>query len=100
MEDNKELFEDFEEAQILPLTDEETGEVKKFILRARAVVDGKLYYALIPEDEAENDECGILRVTEDGDDILLETIEDDDEFDKVRDVFDDMFFNEDVDYDE
>ncbi len=90
--------QELEEAPIFTLTDEETGEEKDFELLARAEIDDNLYFALAPADE-ESEEYAILRVTEDGDDIVLESIDDDDEFDKVADYFDDLFFNE-IDYDE
>ncbi len=90
--------EDFGDTPVLVLTDEETGEEKEYLLRARHKINGMLYYALKPADE-EGDEYGILRVTEDGDDIILETIDDDDEFEVVEDYFNDLFFKE-IDYDE
>jgi hypothetical protein len=37
-------------------------------------------------------------VFEDGDDIILESIDDDDEFEKAEDYFNDLFFSE-IDYD-
>ena len=87
-----------EEIGIIELTDEETGEDVQFEVIAKCTVDGKDYFALIPvEDDGE--EYVILRATIDGDDILFETIDDDDEFEKVEDLFNDMLFNE-VDYDE
>ena len=98
LEKNGEILDEELEVSVITLTDEETGEEQDFELYARAVIDDKLYYALIPVSEEET-EYVILRATEDGDDILFETIEDDDEFDKVADYFDDMLFN-DVDYDE
>jgi hypothetical protein len=90
-------LEELEEAPVISLTDEETGEEMEFTLLARAEMDGKLYFALEPNVE-ESEEYVILRVTEDGDDLLFESIEDDDEFDKMADYFDDLLFNE-VDYD-
>ena len=39
-----------------------------------------------------------LHVEEDGEDVILSSIEDDDTFDKVEEYFNDLFFNE-VDYD-
>ena len=90
--------ENEEEAFVVTLTDEETGEEKDFELLARAELDGKLYFALVPADE-ESEEYVILRAEEDGDDILLETIESDEEFEKVEDYFNDMFFSE-IDYDQ
>ena len=85
------------EENVFTLTDEETGEELKFTLLARAEMDDNLYFALEPVDE-EGEEYLVLRVTEDGDDLILETIEDDDEFEKVADYFDDLLFNE-IDYD-
>jgi hypothetical protein len=87
-----------EEALVVTLTDEETGEEKDFEVLADEVVDGQRYFALIPSDE-ESDEYVILKVMEEGDDLLLETIEDDDEFEKLEDYFNDKFFSE-VNYDE
>ena len=90
--------EELGEIDVFTLTDEETGEQKDFELLARAEIDDKLYFALVPVDE-ETEEYYIFSVQEDGDDILLEGIEDDDEFEKVEDYFNDLFFNE-VDYDQ
>ena len=62
--------------------------------------NGITYNALIPADEKkQNGEYIILRreVDENGD-IYLATIEDDDEFDRIADIFDDMF--SDILYDE
>ena len=95
----KELENEELESNIVTLTDEETGEEKDFELIARATIDDKLYFALIPADDEESEEYVILRATIDGEDVLFETIEDDDEFDKVEDYFNDLLFSE-VDYDE
>ncbi len=86
-----------EEVPVFTLTDEETGEEKDFVLLARGTVDDKMYFALEPADE-DSDEYVILRVTEDGDDLILDSVDDDDEFDKVEDYFNDLFFSE-IDYD-
>lgn len=94
--DNVEALEEFDESPVLTLTDEETGEEKDFFLLASEKIDGQLYYAMQPDDDS--DEYVILKVFEDGDDILFESIVDDDEFEKVEDVFNDMLFN-DLDYD-
>ena len=99
MAENNNLNEEMEEeALVVTLTDEETGEEKDFEVLADEVVDGQRYFALIPSDE-ESDEYVILKVMEEGDDLLLETIEDDDEFEKLEDYFNDKFFSE-VNYDE
>lgn len=96
-EEMNRVDEEMEESPIYTLTDEETGEEKDFELLAEGTIDGKLYFALAPADE-ESEEYVILRVTEDGEDLLLESIEDDDEFEKAEDYFNDLFFSE-VDYD-
>lgn len=89
--------EELEESPIFTLTDEETGEEKDFELLARAEIDGNIYFALVPAEE-ESDEYVILKAHEDGDDIILESVDDDDEFEKVEEYFNDLFFNE-IDYD-
>ena len=96
--ENKDLENEELENNIITLTDEETGEELDFELYARATIDERIYFALVPCDE-EADEYVILRATEDGEDIIFETIEDDDEFEKVEDYFNDLLFSE-VDYDE
>ena len=90
--------EELEESPVFTLTDEETGEECDFELLARATIDDNLYFALVPAGDEEAEEYVILRVTEDGDDMILESVDDDDEFEKVEEYFNDLFFNE-VDYD-
>ena len=84
---------------VYTLTDEDTGEEVDFQLIARATIDDVLYFALVPADDDECEEYVILRVTEDGDDLILESIDDDDEFEKAEDYFNDPLFGE-IDYDE
>ena len=96
---DKNINEDeLEESPVVTLTDEETGEEKDFELLASATIEDKLYYALVPADDEEAEEYIILSVTEDGDDLILTSVDDDDEFDKVEEYFNDLFFSE-VDYD-
>jgi hypothetical protein len=83
---------------IYTLTDEDTGEEIDFQLIARATLDDVLYFALIPAEDEDADEYVILRVSEDGEDVILESIDDDDEFEKVEEYFNDRFFSE-IDYD-
>ncbi len=97
MEENKNLNFETEEPWIITLTDDETGEDQDFEVIAQGTVDGKNYFALV-EAEEETDEYVILEYREDGEDIILETIEDDEVFEKVEDYFNDLLFNE-VDYD-
>ena len=100
MSDNNKNVNDEElmESPVLTLTDEETGEERDFELIAEATIGEKLYYALIPADDDDGEEYVILRVTEDGDELLLESIDDDDEFETAEDYFNDLLFSE-VDYD-
>lgn len=93
-----------EEREIFPLVDEDGNETD-FELIGEAKFQGKTYYAMIPvneEDQTESDdgfcEYVILRLEpgDDGDDLV--SIDDDEEFDNVADIFDDMF-SEEIDYD-
>lgn len=89
-----EIFED----DIYTLTDEE-GNENKFELQGSLEIDDVTYLALMPIDETD-DEFVILKVTtdEDGEEILI-TIDDDDEFDRIADIFQDELFGN-IDYDE
>jgi uncharacterized protein YrzB (UPF0473 family) len=93
-----------EEEQIekFTLTDEEGNEID-FELIGSGEVDGVMYYAMIPVEEAEDEnrdtfEYVILKseVDENGDESLS-TIDDDEEFDRIADFFDDMFSTVDFD---
>ena len=91
-----------QEAERFMLTDEEGNEIE-FELIGSGEVDGVMYYAMIPAEEAEDEdrdtfEYVILKseVDEDGDESLF-TIDDDEEFDRVADFFDDMFSTVDFD---
>ena len=91
--------ENFDDNAVVVLTDSETGEDMEFDVLARAEIDGKLYYALAEVGD-ESDEYVILSAHEDGEDIVFESVDDDDEFEKAEDFFNDLFMNADVDYDE
>lgn len=90
------------------LTDDEGNEFEVELL-ASFEFEGKQYRAITPVEDSEKEapskgedqmiEYDILQVSEDenGDEILT-SIEDDEEFDRVADFFDDAFFGE-VDYD-
>ncbi|MBR5555395.1 DUF1292 domain-containing protein [bacterium] len=76
-----------EERQLIETVDED-GNVINFELYDIVEVEGKEYALLLPaEAEEENSEDGeivLMRLTKDGEDYLFETIEDDEEFDKVE----------------
>lgn len=86
------MSENVFEENIVPLIDEEGNEVK-FEIIADTEYEGVTYLALVPAEE-ESDEYFILKViaSEDNADELedLVEIEDDEEFQKVADIFDEM----------
>lgn len=99
---NKDLELTEEEALFCTLTDEDGREID-FEVIGEAELDGTLYYAMQPvgDEEAEDGviEYVLLKkdVDENGEDVFL-TIDDEAEFDKVANYFDDMFDDE-ADYD-
>ena len=97
MADEKNLPEEEFEAEIFTLTDED-GKESEFELIGTTELDGNTYMAMAPVEEG-SDEYVILKVVKDENgEEMLETIDDDDEFDKVADIFDDMLLGE-TDYD-
>ena len=91
-----------EEDNIITLTDEDGNDID-FEIIADAEIDGNVYFAMVPVGGAEKNEgiieYGLLKLTkdEDGEDIYV-TVDDEDEFNKVADFFDDLFDSEE-DYD-
>ena len=88
------------EREFFTLVDEE-GVEREFELIGAAELDGNQYCAFIPaEDDPDMEFCEytILKiVVEDGEETLV-SIDDDKEFDRVADYFDDLFASE-IDYD-
>lgn len=102
MDNNTNEIKDNEyfDAEIFTLTDEEGNEIL-FEQIGICELDGTLYHALAPLDEEGNetgDEYVILKseIDENGEEFLI-TIEDDEEFDRIADMFEDSF--NDIDYD-
>ena len=93
----KNLDEAEELIDIYTLTDEETGEEIDFELLDEADIDGQHYVALAPLDE-DAEEYVILKAIGEGDELDLISIEDDDEFERVEEYFNDKLFSE-IDYD-
>ena len=87
------MADNMERENIFTLTDEE-GNESDFELLGELNIDDITYLALIPLD-GDEDEYVILKieVDENGDELLV-TIDDDDEFDKVADAFEDTFMGE------
>ena len=80
--------------EIYTLTDDDGNELHFALLGTREH-EGGVFKALVPvneKGEEESEEYVILKcgVDENGEDIL-ETIEDDEEFDRIADIFDDEF---------
>ena len=91
------------EREFFTLTDEDGNEIE-FELIGTVDVEGVTYHAMIPADQ-EGEEQGfyeyvILKteIDEEGEEMLV-TIDDDAEFDKIADIFDDMF-SEEIDLDQ
>jgi uncharacterized protein YrzB (UPF0473 family) len=91
------------EREFFTLTDEDGNEIE-FELIGTIDLEGVTYHAMIPADQ-ETEEQGfyeyVILKTEidaDGEEMLV-TLDDDAEFDKVADIFDDMF-SEEIDLDQ
>lgn len=81
----------YEEQDIYTLTDED-GNESQFELLATTEVDGTVYLALEPLDDNPDDTYVILKLVRDeNDEEVLVTIDDDDEFDRIADLFEDEF---------
>ena len=85
------------EDEIYTLTDEEGNEAR-FELAGTRELNGETYYALIPI-ENDKDEYVILKseISENNEEMLV-TIDDDDEFNSISEIFDNELFGE-IDYD-
>lgn len=72
-----------EEKQIIETVDEE-GNVINFELCDIVEFEDKEYALLLPaENQSDDDEVVLMRLTKDGEDYLFEAIDNDDEFEKV-----------------
>ncbi len=96
MANEKNLFNENDEAEIFLLTDE-TGKESQFELIDELEMDGNVYYAMVPVEEDSKEYVILKVVTDENGEDMLETVDDDEEFDKIADIFDDRFM--DTDYD-
>lgn len=89
MNENESAFLDEDEG-IIELEDED-GNVTRFEFVDRAEMDGTAYYALIPEEFDENSEDPpefvVLKETEIDGEMMLSTVDDDDEYQRVGEMF-------------
>ena len=99
----EENFDNDMDIEVYTLTDED-GKESDFELIGRLDEDGQSYVALAPidvDEENEDDEEGsfiVLKVVEEDGEEIFETIEDDEEFDRIADIFEDELM-QDMDYD-
>jgi len=103
-EDNFDNDMDTDEVEVYTLTDED-GKESDFELIGRLDDSGQSYVALAPvetdeESEADDEEGSfiVLKVVEEDGEEIFETIEDDEEFDRIADIFEDELM-QDMDYD-
>lgn len=73
---------------------DENGNPAKFELIASIERDGMIYHAVIPVD-SDNDEFIVLKQIPDKDELLIGTIDDDDEYGEIGNLFLERFADED-----
>lgn len=81
-----------EEKQLIETVDED-GKVITFELFDIVEVDNQEYALLLPaeqNEEGEDDELILMRLSKDGEDYLFETIDDEEEFNKVAEYVENM----------
>ncbi len=91
-----------EERQLIETVDED-GNVINFELFDIVEVDNQEYALLLPADDdedSEDSEIVLMRLTKDGEDYLFETIEDDEEFNRVEEYIKTLEDEEDDDEEE
>ena len=99
----EEINED-DEIQVISLEDEK-GENHDFEIIDMITDNGTEYYALLPyyenpeelDDKAEEDdvtEVVIMRLSKSGDEEILESIEDEEEYNRIADIFDERLGTE------
>lgn len=94
MADEKNNIPEEFDSEIYTLTDED-GNDAEFELLAQLEDNGITYLAMAPLDEtADEDEYVVLKVEldENGDETVV-SVDDDDEFERIADMFDDLFAN-------
>ena len=87
------------EREFITLEDED-GKVIEFELIDEVVMNGVQYFAIVEAADADKTFCeyGIVKVVVENGEEMLVTIDDDDEYNKVADYFDEHLASE-IDYD-
>lgn len=89
-----------EEKKLIETVDEEGNNVK-FELFDIVEYKEQEYALLMPADQEEdNDEVILMRLTKDGEEFLFEAIEDEEEFNEVSEYIESLDENEDLDEEE
>ena len=91
------MAEEAMKGDVFTLTDEE-GKEEQFELIGQCTYGEAVYYALVSLEGSE-EEYVILRLEEEDGETILVTVDDDDEWEKVAEYFDNELFS-DIDYDE
>ena len=81
-----------EEKQLIETMDEQ-GNIIKFELYDIAEVDEQEYALLLPaepQEEGEEEELVLMKLTQDGEDYIFESIDNDEEFNKVAEYVENM----------
>lgn len=94
--DDKNLQEEEYEAEIFTLTDED-GNDAEFELLAEIEDNGITYLAMAPLDAADDSEEYVVlkvEIDENGEETVV-SVDDDEEFERIADKFDDLFASED-----
>ena len=82
--------EDFEEFEIVTMTDEDTNEEIEFAIIDNTKHKGNRYLLVVESNSIDDEESEALILKEvslEGSDVTYALVEDDDEFDEVADIF-------------
>lgn len=86
-----------EEKQLIETVDED-GNVVNFELFDIIEFEDKEYALLLPaENQSDDDEVVLMRLSKDGEDYVFEAIDDDDEFERVAEFIENLELDEDED---
>lgn len=95
--------EDFEEFSTITMTDEETGDDIEFAIIDQVEADGYRYLLVIESELIDDDEAEAIilkEVADEGEELTYSLVEDDAEFDRVADLFQENSEDYDVEIDE
>lgn len=97
-EKNLPIEEDGEYIDVVTLTDED-GNDAEFEVVGTLEDGGKVYYALAPLENEDGEFFVFVLIKDENGEDILSTVDDDEEFDRIADIFEDEFFSE-ADYDQ